>query len=103
MERAEGIVMCKGDFGWSDVGAWSALDEIWEKDSDRIAARGETLVLDSETCLVFNPNKLTALIGVKDLIVVDTDDVLLICRKDLDQQVKSAVEALKKRADRDHL
>lgn len=103
MERAEGIAMCEGDFGWSDVGAWSSLDEIWEKDLARIAARGETLALDSEDCLVFNPGKLTTLIGVKDLIVVDTDDVLLICRKDLDQQVKSAVEALKKKADPDRL
>ncbi|MBN1223741.1 MAG: mannose-1-phosphate guanylyltransferase [Candidatus Aminicenantes bacterium] len=96
MEKAQGVLMCEGNFGWSDVGAWSALAAIWEKDPDRNALRGKALVLDSEDCLVFNPKKLTALVGVKDLIVVDTDDALLICRKDQDQRVKDIVARLKK-------
>jgi len=96
MEKAKGVLVTKGDFGWSDVGAWSSLFEVWPLDGTGNAARGETVALDSGNCLVHNPGKLTALIGVKDLIVVQTDDALLICRRDLDQKVKDVVEVLKK-------
>jgi mannose-1-phosphate guanylyltransferase len=96
MEKVRPVWMCRGDFGWSDVGAWSSLADIWGKDSRGNALRGESLVLDSEDCLLFNPGKMTALVGLKDLLIVDTDDALLICRRDLDQKVKEIVEFLKK-------
>jgi len=96
MEKARGVLMCEGNFGWSDVGAWSALFEIWPQSEDGNTLRSESLFLDSENCLVYSRNKLTALVGVKDLIVVDTPDALLICRKDQDQKVKDIVARLKK-------
>ncbi len=96
MEKVTGALVAKGDFGWSDVGAWSSLFDVWPRDEAGNALRGETVALDSGNCLVHNPGKLTALIGVNDLIVVQTDDALLICRKDLDQKVKDVVEILKK-------
>ena len=96
MEKAEGVLVVKGDFGWSDVGAWSSLFDIWPADATGHASRGEVLSLDSKGCLVHSPKKLTALIGVEDLIVVDAGDTLLICRRDLDQKVKDVVEILKK-------
>jgi len=96
MEKAKGVVVCAGDFGWSDVGAWSSLYEVWSPDEAGNVVKGEKLVLDSQGCLVYAPGKLTALVGVKDLIVVDTGDALLICRKDLDQKVKDIVEILKR-------
>jgi len=96
MEKARGVLVAKGDFGWSDVGAWSSLFDVWPCDEAGNAVRGETVALDSANCLVHNPGRFTALIGVKDLIVVDTGDALLICRKDLDQKVKDIVEVLKK-------
>jgi mannose-1-phosphate guanylyltransferase len=96
MERAQGVIVCQGDFGWSDVGSWSALPDIWGVDKQNNSHRGECLSLDSENCLVLNPDKLTALVGVKDLIIVDTEDALLICRKDLDQKVKDIVIKLNK-------
>ena len=96
MEKAKGVVVCAGDFGWSDVGAWSSLYEVWPPDEAGNAVKGEKLVLDSQGCLVYAPGKLTALVGVKDLIVVDAGDALLICRKDLDQKVKDIVEILKR-------
>lgn len=97
MEKAQGVLMGEGNFGWSDVGAWSSLFEVWPKDPKGNALRTESLLLDSESCLVYNRSRLTALIGVKDLIVVDTPDALLICRKDQDQKVKDIVDLLKKR------
>lgn len=97
MEKAQGVLMARGDFGWSDVGVWSALADIWPRDKAGNAVRGKTMVLDSEGCLVYNPKKLTALVGVKDLIVVDTPEALLICRKDQDQRVKDIVAEIQKK------
>jgi mannose-1-phosphate guanylyltransferase len=96
MEKADGVLMAEGDFGWSDVGAWSSLADIWSQDKEGNAIRGETIILDSQDCLVYNPDKLTALIGVRDLIVVDTGDALLIAHKSQDQKVKDIVEKIKK-------
>ena len=96
MEKAEGVLVADGDFGWSDVGAWSTLLEIWPRDEHGNTARGETLALDTKGCLVWNPGRLTALVGVRDLIVVDAGDALLVCDAAFDQMVKNVVEALKK-------
>ncbi len=96
MEKAQGVLMCEGNFGWSDVGAWSSLFDFWPQDPEGNALRTESLPLDSQNCLVYSRDKLTVLIGVKDLIVVDTPDALLICRKDQDQKVKDIVGRLKK-------
>jgi mannose-1-phosphate guanylyltransferase len=95
MERARGVVICEGDFGWSDVGAWSSLFGIWKGDRDGNASRGECLALDSRGCLVYNPGRLTALVGVRDLIVVEAGDALLVCASSQDQRVKDVVGALK--------
>jgi mannose-1-phosphate guanylyltransferase len=97
MEKAEGVLMGKGNFGWSDVGAWSSLADIWPHDKEGNALRGESIILDSQNCLLYNPRKLTALIGVKDIIVVDTEDVLLITQKNMDQKVKNIVEEIKQK------
>ena len=96
MEKAEGVVMADGDFGWSDVGAWSTLAGIWPRDGAGNTFRGDTLALDARDCFVWNPGRLTALVGVHGLIVVNAGDALLICDAAHDQKVKDVVEALKK-------
>jgi mannose-1-phosphate guanylyltransferase len=96
MEKARGIVVCEGDFGWSDVGAWSSLFELWKGDGAGNVARGESLALDSRDCLVYNPGRLTALVGVRDLIIVESGDALLVCASGQDQRVKEVVAALRK-------
>ena len=103
MEKAEGILMAEGNFGWSDVGAWSSLAEIWPKDKKGNARRGESILLDSQNCLIYNPKKLTALVGVKDLIVVETEDALLISHKGQDQKVKDILKKIKKRGKVEYL
>ena len=97
MEKAGGVIVADGDFGWSDVGAWSTLLEVWPRDRAGNAARGETLALDAEGCLVWNPGRLTVLVGVRDLVVVEAGDALLVCPASLDQRVREAVEALKRK------
>ncbi|NOR14374.1 MAG: hypothetical protein GQ544_01585, partial [Candidatus Aminicenantes bacterium] len=103
MEKAQGVLMGDGSFGWSDVGAWSSLASFWEEDEKGNTIRGESLILDAEDNLVYNPNKLTALVGVKDLIVVETEDALLICPKDQDQRVKEIVAELKNKQKKEYL
>jgi len=97
MEKASGVRMCEGNFGWSDVGSWTALGEIWEIDDHANAHKGQHLSLNSHNCIAYNPEKLTALVGVQDIIVVNTGDALLVCHKDFDQKVKEIVEILKKK------
>lgn len=103
MEKAQGVWMNEGDFGWSDVGAWSSLAGIWPQDDKGNALRGKNIILDAENCLLHNPRKLTALVGVKDLVVVDTEDALLICHQDQDQKIKDIVEILKKKGKDEYL
>jgi len=103
MEKAEGTLMGKGDFGWSDVGSWSSLLDIWPQDGQGNALKGETATLDTRRCLVYNPHKFTALIGVQDLIIVDTEDALLIAHKDQDQRVKDVIELLKQKGKKEYL
>ena len=100
MEKAKGILMAEGNFGWSDVGSWASLADIWPKDGSANALRGEAQFLDSRNCLVYSPHRLTAVVGLKDVIVVDTKDALLVCSKKADQRVKEVIEALKKRGSR---
>jgi mannose-1-phosphate guanylyltransferase len=95
--------MAEGNFGWSDVGAWSSLAEIWPKDKKGNAQRGESILLDSQNCLIYNPKKLTALVGVKDLIVVETEDALLISHKGQDQKVKDILERIKQKGKVEYL
>ena len=103
MERATGILVGEGDFGWSDVGAWSALLGIWERDRAGNAIRGETVSLDATGCLVYNPGRMTALVGVRDLVVVEAGDALLVCAADQDQRVREIVDILAKAGKKKYL
>ncbi len=88
--------MLPADFGWLDIGHWRAVAEA---DDGQSAAREEApvIAIDAENNLVRQPEgKLVALVGVNDLIVVDTLDALLVCRKDQAQEVKSVVAEIKK-------
>jgi mannose-1-phosphate guanylyltransferase len=96
MERAQGVLMNKGDFGWSDVGSWVAVADIWPKDAAGNSIRGESLLLDAHRCLIYCPRRLAAVVGLDDIIVVDTEDALLICHRERDQAVKDVIESLRK-------
>jgi mannose-1-phosphate guanylyltransferase len=99
MEKASNVFVIPGDFGWSDVGSWDALREISAKDINGNAFIGGSDVITegSAGSLVYSPQKLVALVGVKDLIVVETKDALLICQKGKSQDVKKIVGALEAR------
>jgi mannose-1-phosphate guanylyltransferase len=103
MERAKEILVCPGDFGWSDVGVWSSLLELWPRDKAGNACRGEVMSLDSERCLVYNPGQITAIIGVEDLIIVNSGDALLVCRREADQKIREIIAQLKKAGKTEYL
>ena len=94
MEKADKVLMLAGDFGWNDVGSWEAVYQLEPKDEQGNCLAGPVLVLDSQGCLVHSPQKAVGLIGMKDLIVVDTPDALLICPRERAQEVKKIVELL---------
>ncbi|MGF1623545.1 MAG: mannose-1-phosphate guanylyltransferase/mannose-6-phosphate isomerase [Alphaproteobacteria bacterium] len=93
MERTDRAVVAPLDANWSDIGSWGTIWELQEKDGDGNALLGRTFALDSRRCYV-RTEKPVALIGVEDLIVVETGDAILICRRDLAEQVKQAALAM---------
>jgi mannose-1-phosphate guanylyltransferase len=97
MEKARDVLTVPGDFGWSDLGSWDALWEISPKDENRNAVRGPFIGIDAAGSLVHSPGKLVALVGVEDLLVVQTTDALLICRRGRSQDVKKVVEEIERR------
>ena len=97
LEKAKDVVgLMADDIGWNDVGSWNALHELLPCDPQGNAGRGEALMIDSERTYFDVEGKLVALLGVKDLIVVDTPDALLIAGRDRAQQVGDIVKLLEK-------
>lgn len=97
IERAEHILAIPGTFGWNDIGDWARLkDEMSSSPQDNYA-KADHLDVDSENILVYSDSsRLIATIGLHDVIIVDTEDALLVCHKSRSQDVKSIVERLKK-------
>ncbi len=98
MEKADNVYLIPSSFGWSDLGTWNSAYENLEKDYLGNAVAGENvIVFDSHRCMIHNNNsKLLVLQGLEDFIVVDTDDVLLICKKEKEQEIKEYVAEVKR-------
>lgn len=103
MEKSSKVAAVPARFPWSDVGSWPALVEFHQPDEAGNVIVGEAILLDSENCAVFGGKRLIAASGIRDLIVVDEEDALLICRKDKAQDVKTIVERLEKMGRKDLL
>ena len=95
MEKADHIYTLPGTFGWDDVGSWLAVKRLHEADEHDNLLLGNVIVIDSENCIVEGKERLIAMAGVKDLIVVDEEDALLICHKDNAAQIKDIIKTLK--------
>src|SRR5206468_1519688 len=94
LERAERVAVVRARFPWSDVGSWAAVAALWSGGNGRNALRGRTVSIDSRGCLVDSPERLVAVLGVDDLVVVDTPDAVLVCRTDRAQDVRLVAEAV---------
>ncbi len=98
MEKADNVYVIPSSFGWSDLGTWASAYETLEKDYlDNAVAGDQVMIIDATQNMVHADNqKLVVIQGLEDFIVVDTKDVLLICRKDKEQDIKEYVAEVKK-------
>jgi len=94
MEKTDAAKVLPVDIGWNDVGSWSALWEVSEQDGDGNARHGDVIAVDTRNSYAY-ARRLVALVGVDDLVVVETDDAVLVAHKDRVQQVKDVVAKLK--------
>lgn len=97
MEKADNIHMVPCDFGWNDVGSWGALDKISERDPFDNVIQGNVVKLDTHDCIIHNAgDKLIATLGIQDIIIVDTEDITLVCSKYRSQHIKELIKELKR-------
>jgi mannose-1-phosphate guanylyltransferase len=98
MEKADNVYVIPASFGWSDLGTWNSAWENMEKDSsDNAIAGKKVIIIDAAKCMVHVPDtKLVVLQGLENFIVVDTKDVLLICEKEKEQEIKDYIAEVKK-------
>ena len=82
---------------WNDVGSWDAIYEVLDKDADGNAIKGDAIAIDCKDNLIFGQSRLIAGIGLKDVMIVETDDVILVAQKGESQKVKELVGILKRR------
>ncbi|MBY0241080.1 MAG: mannose-1-phosphate guanylyltransferase/mannose-6-phosphate isomerase [Burkholderiaceae bacterium] len=103
MEKTQHAVVVPADIGWSDVGSWSALHEVQSKDANGNVTRGDVYLDDVTGSLVRAESRIVAVVGVKDLVVVETNDAVLVAHKDQVQRVKQIVDHLKSQDRTEHL
>jgi mannose-1-phosphate guanylyltransferase len=95
MEKAKDVFMVRGGFEWNDLGSWEQVYKLSAKDENKNACAGETLLLDTTGSYIHSENGLVAVLGLKDVVVVQEKDVTLICRMDRTEDLKKLVEKLR--------
>jgi mannose-1-phosphate guanylyltransferase/mannose-6-phosphate isomerase len=103
MEKTSHAVVVPSDIGWSDVGSWSALWEVQQGDADGNVTRGDVYLDGVSNSLVRAEGRIVAAVGVKDLVIVETRDAVLVAHKDQVQRVKNVVDHLKSQERTEHL
>ncbi|KFC63135.1 mannose-1-phosphate guanylyltransferase/mannose-6-phosphate isomerase [Massilia sp. LC238] len=103
MEKTVDAAVVPADIGWNDVGSWSALWEVQPKDANGNAQRGDVYLDNVKNSLVRAESRIVAVVGVEDLVVVETQDAVLVTHKDQVQRVKQVVDHLKSKARTEHL
>jgi mannose-1-phosphate guanylyltransferase / mannose-6-phosphate isomerase len=103
MEKTDRSAVVSLDAGWSDVGAWSNLWEVSDRDANGNVTRGDVCLHDTQNTLVSAQSRLVAAVGVKNLVVIETSDAILVLDRDRAQDVKHIVEHLKKQKRSEHI
>lgn len=102
MEKTDKAVVVEMDAGWSDVGSWSALWDISDKDENKNSYRGDVIMKSTSNCYIYSPDKLVAAVGLNNIVIVDTKDAVLVADKSKVQEVKQIVEQLKDEGRREY-
>lgn len=100
------VLIIKGDFGWSDIGAWDVLHNQLQSEADvkGNVVKGKVVHQQTENCLLFSHSKkVLAAVGLKDMVVVDTEDALLVCPKERAQDVKKLIEEIEEKGFKNYL
>lgn len=95
MEKTDRAMVISLDAGWNDVGSWSALWDVTHKDNQGNAIRGDVITVDTHNSFIYSENKLVTTIGVDDLVIIETDDAVMVAPKHRVQDVKLMVDQLK--------
>lgn len=103
MEKTTEAAVVPLDAGWSDIGSWTALWEIGEKDGQGNVCKGDVMAFNTQNSLIHAEHKLVATVGVENLVVVETKDAVLVVHKDKVQDVKKVVEAIKNSGRHEHM
>ena len=102
MEKTDSAAMVELDAGWSDIGSWSALWEVSPKDTQGNTLKGDVLTEDTHDTLVHASHRLVAAVGVRDLVIVETKDAVMVAHKDHVQDVKLIVDQIKRQGRGEH-
>ncbi len=103
MEKSQRVCVIKSDFGWSDVGSWEEVYNLLEKDKSNNVVMGKAILRDSKGCLIYSPDQLVATIGLKDTIIIQSGNALLVCPRNRSQEVKELVDYLKRKKKSDYV
>lgn len=96
MEKSDKIALIPVDCGWNDLGSWEAICDVMKKDEKNNFIKGNVITVDTEDSYIYSSSRLVSAIGIKNKIIVETDDSILICDKSKTQDVKNIFEKLKK-------
>lgn len=103
MEKVKSIYVIPGNFGWDDVGSWLSLERIKEADNNGNIILGNIIKIKTSNSIIQGSNKLIATVGLDNIIIIDTEDALLVCNKAHTQDIKEIVEKLKSNGMIDYL
>ncbi len=95
MERAPKVAVVPATFDWSDIGSWKAMSDLDDADGDGNRVRGQAVIVESANCYIQSEGRMVAAVGVRDLVIVDTGDAVLVSHRERAQQVKQVVERLR--------
>lgn len=103
MEKTDSAAMVPLAANWSDIGSWSALWEVSDKDTHGNVVSGDVLSVSSKNSLIYSEHRLVATLGVSDLVIVETKDAVLVAHKDMVQSVKDVVQIIKDQGRKEYL
>lgn len=103
MEKSDKVYVVLGNFGWSDVGSWEEVYQLNNKDENGNAVYGECFLIDVKNSYIYSQNKFTAILGLENIIVINTEDALLVANRTYTQDVKKVVDYLKLNKKNDYL
>ena len=94
MEKSDKVKVISAEMGWNDVGSWDNLGVLYDEDAQGNVFAGDHLAIDTKGCITYSKKRLISTVGVENLIIVETDDSILVCDKNRAQDVKLIVERL---------